>query len=156
MSTDSNREEMIARFVEHWSRAAQGGAHGVGVRGDQNSWKSWRRPAPPRRKVADNARQEQSPSVHVRHEAQPARPGVEQSDRSRLDAAARRALVAFPGSVGELIEREISVYLSFGFRLAGGDLISRLADQVLAGKLPDGPSSTPITSPTSPRSVIKE
>lgn len=71
-------------------------------------------------------------------------------DRGRLDTAARWAREAFPGPIGELIEREISVYLSFGFRFDGSGLIFRLADQVLASNLSDHASPAPTSSAGTP------
>jgi hypothetical protein len=59
--------------------------------------------------------------------------------RDRLETAARLALVVFPGPVGELVSREISAYLSFGFRFDGSGLVPRLADQILASKPSDNP-----------------
>jgi hypothetical protein len=53
------------------------------------------------------------------------------------DSAARRALVAYPGPVGELVSRELTAYLSFGHRFDGGSLIAGLVDQVL-GTAPHG------------------
>jgi hypothetical protein len=82
--------------------------------------------------------------------AQPTTTRDENIDRGRLDTAARWAQAAFPGPIGELIEREISVYLSFGFRFDGSGLISRLADQVLARKLPDHASQAPTGSTGTP------
>jgi hypothetical protein len=141
MSADSDREAMIARFVEHWSRTAQG----------HNSWRTWQPVSAPRRTVT-NTGVEAPPRkpLTVHQMAQPRTTRDENVDRGRLDTAARWARAAFPGPIGELIEREISVYLCFGFRFEGSGLISRLADQVLASKLPDHASPAPTGSPGTP------
>lgn len=52
------------------------------------------------------------------------------AERRRLAVAAHRALSTHPGSVGELIHREIHAFLDFGYRFDGGALIMRLAQEV--------------------------
>ena len=52
------------------------------------------------------------------------------AERRRLAVAAHRALSTHPGSVGELIHREIHAFLDFGYRFNGDALIMRLAQEV--------------------------
>ena len=54
------------------------------------------------------------------------------SDRGRLNEAARRALSLYPGPVGQLVHREIQAYLEFGHQFGQPNLITRLAEDVLA------------------------
>ena len=46
--------------------------------------------------------------------------------------AAGRARRIYPGPIGELVFRELSAYVEFGYRLGNEGLIPRLADAVLA------------------------
>lgn len=142
MSTDDDRAEMIARFVEHWRRAAR----------RQEAWRSWQPTVPARAAAPGTTEREPSSSVPVGRDTGPVASGVEPTDRGRLDVAARWARLAYPGPIGELIEREISVHVSFGFRFEKGDLISRLADEVLASTLPDELGPPALASPTAARS----
>jgi hypothetical protein len=58
------------------------------------------------------------------------RGGMPDAERRRLAIAAHRALSTHPGSVGELVHREIHAFLDFGYRFDGGALIMRLAQEV--------------------------
>jgi hypothetical protein len=136
MRAANNREVLLARFAEQWSRGVQW----------HYAWTSWRQPAVPHHEVP-SGRTPQEPNP----QAKPTPPRADAIDRSRLDTAARWALVAFPGSIGELISSEISAYLSFGFYFVDGGFISRLADHVLGSDLPTDPDATSITSSTAPR-----
>jgi hypothetical protein len=137
MRAANNREVLLARFAEQWSRGVQW----------HYAWTSWQQPAAPHHGVP-SARTTQEWNV----QAEPIPPRSDAIDRSRLDTAARWALVAFPGPIGELISREISAYLSFGFYFVDGGFIARLADHVLASELPTDPDGTSITSSTALRS----
>jgi hypothetical protein len=53
-------------------------------------------------------------------------------DRTWLARAANRALWTYPGPVGELIQREIEAFLSFGYRFGDGQSLMRLAEVVMA------------------------
>jgi hypothetical protein len=44
----------------------------------------------------------------------------------------------YPGSLGELVHRELIAYAEFGYRFDGQALIPRLATEVLATPVPDG------------------
>jgi hypothetical protein len=88
------------------------------------------------------------PQTHLEARAHPQGADTSRtSGRRRLDVAARWALLAYPGPVGELISREISVHLSFGFRFDSASLIERLADQVLATRPPATENSAPQCGP---------
>src|SRR4030081_327121 len=80
---------------------------------------SWR--AAPR---STTTRGQQKPEVT------PDRGGMPDAERRRLAVAAHRALSTHPGSVGELIHREIHAFLDFGYRFNGDALIMRLAQEV--------------------------
>jgi hypothetical protein len=109
MDPCGGRDDAPAGFAEQWSRGAQW----------HYGWSTWRLPPAPYRGPAGRP------------------PGAGAVDPARLDSAARRALVAYPGPVGELVSRELTAYLSFGHRFDGGSLIAGLVDQVL-GTAPHG------------------
>lgn len=137
MRANNDREVLLARFAEQWSRGVQW----------HYAWTSWQQPAAPHHGVPSaGTMREPNPQT------KPTPPRADAIDRSRLDTAARWALVAFPSPIGELISREISAYLSFGFYFVDGGFISRLADHVLASELPTDPDATSITSSTATRS----
>jgi hypothetical protein len=52
-------------------------------------------------------------------------------DRDRLHEAAQRALVRYPGPVGQLVQREIEAYLDFGHGFAHASLITRLVEDLM-------------------------
>jgi hypothetical protein len=141
--SDDDRKAAIARFAEHWSRSAQW----------HHSWRSWQPPPRSRTDTEPSATQLHSRG-HTRgpaHAAPTSAPGAEPArpvDHGHLDAAARWALVAYPGAVGELISREILAHLSFGFRFDSGGLIDRLADQVLTTSLPGTSRPEPRCAPS--------
>lgn len=121
MSDSTNvRKETIARFVENWCRAAQ-------CDQTRRGWQWRHTPCQQSRfraeELASTRRAEPSEAPDV-------------VDPGRLDAAARWAPMAFPGPIGELIAREIQVYLNFGLRFTGGGFIASVAEQVLATELP--------------------
>jgi hypothetical protein len=140
MDAADDHQAALARFAELWSRSAQ--AH--------HAWNSWK---PVKRAEGSPA----TPSVHEPIPRQPT-PGAKPAeprdedrvggrDFTRFDAAARSAQVAFPGPIGELISREISAYLSFGFYFdAAGGLISELVDHVLATELPTELTTEPTSA----------
>lgn len=53
-------------------------------------------------------------------------------DQARLREAARRARLVLPGTIGEVIARELMAYADFGRRFRSDALIDRLAQEVLA------------------------
>lgn len=53
-------------------------------------------------------------------------------ERSQYLEAARRASWAYPGALGELVQRELVAFVQFGYRLTGDGLIPRLAAEILA------------------------
>jgi hypothetical protein len=57
---------------------------------------------------------------------------LEAHERSRFRAAAHHAGRVLPGSVGELVKRELTAYAEFGYRFDRDPLIARLAKEVLA------------------------
>jgi hypothetical protein len=52
-------------------------------------------------------------------------------ERDQFLAAAERARRVYPGTLGELLHRELSAFAEFGYRLATDDVIPRLAVEVL-------------------------
>ena len=60
-------------------------------------------------------------------------------DQSELRGAARHARLVLPGTIGEVIARELTAYADFGRRFQSDPLIDRLAQQVLA--IRPGPGS---------------
>jgi hypothetical protein len=50
---------------------------------------------------------------------------------ARYRAAALRARRDYPGPLGELLQRELTAYADFGYRLSSDSLIDRLAAQIL-------------------------
>ncbi|MEJ3653518.1 hypothetical protein WEH80_11090 [Actinomycetes bacterium KLBMP 9759] len=63
----------------------------------------------------------------VRGDAEP----LPSHDRARLRAAALHAKRIYPGSLGELVSRELLAYADFGFGFGRDALIPRLASEVL-------------------------
>ena len=57
-------------------------------------------------------------------------------ERARYKAAAHHARRVYPGTIGELVHRELNAQADFGYQLAANGLAARLAAQVLA--LPAG------------------
>lgn len=53
-------------------------------------------------------------------------------ERETYRHAAALARRAYPGALGELVERELLAFAEFGYRLAGDGLVARLAAEVLA------------------------
>jgi hypothetical protein len=62
---------------------------------------------------------------------------LEHHERLRFRAAALHASRVYPGSIGELIQRELTAYADFGYRFADNTLISRLAAEILATSVSD-------------------
>jgi hypothetical protein len=62
---------------------------------------------------------------------------LELHERSRIRAAALHASRVYPGSIGELIQRELTAYADFGYRFADNNLISRLTAEILATSVSD-------------------
>lgn len=61
--------------------------------------------------------------------------------RERVQMAARRATVAYPGAVGELLARELLAYLEVGARFGeGSSLLSRLVDDLAEPGRADSPT----------------
>lgn len=63
-------------------------------------------------------------------------------DRSRIRAAALHARRVYPGTLGELAQRELTAYAEFGYRFTGDPLIPRLAAEILAIRSPAGARSS--------------
>jgi hypothetical protein len=61
---------------------------------------------------------------------------LELHERSRFRAAAQRARQLYPGSLGELVHRELTAYADFGYRFTREALIVRLAAEILAAPAP--------------------
>lgn len=99
---DPDTRPAIVRFVENWTRAAG------------------RAQPEPGQLVIDPA------TMPNHHRPAP----LSDTDRARLDRAARRALQTYPGVVGEFLHREIRAYLDFGYRFDGQGPVLRLADAV--------------------------
>jgi hypothetical protein len=57
---------------------------------------------------------------------------LEAHERSRFRAAARHAGRVLPGSLGELVKRELTAYAEFGYRFDRDPPIAHLATEVLA------------------------
>jgi hypothetical protein len=145
MDQDDQRQAALARFADQWSRSTQW----------NYSWRSQRPPAPSRQnnvsvyvapspdRVAMAAKVPSSADeTNTVRPPTPATSTGTSRGRSHLDAAARWALLVFPGPIGELISREINVHLNFGFRFDGGGFIDHLASRVLATELPADPTLT--------------
>ncbi|GAA2882494.1 hypothetical protein GCM10010472_45750 [Pseudonocardia halophobica] len=62
-------------------------------------------------------------------------------DQSRLRGAARHARLVLPGTIGEVIARELTAYADFGRRFQNDPLIDRLAQEVLAIRPPGSRSA---------------
>jgi hypothetical protein len=58
-------------------------------------------------------------------------------EKMRLRAAALRAARLYPGPVGELVSRELITWDEFGYRLGGGQLVTRLVDHLLTTPIPE-------------------
>lgn len=58
-------------------------------------------------------------------------------DQARLRGAARHARLALPGTIGEVIARELIAYADFGRRFRRDAMIDRLAQEVLALRPPE-------------------
>lgn len=50
---------------------------------------------------------------------------------SRFRTAAHLARRVYPGSLGELVQRELTAYADFGYRFSGDSLVHRLAAEVM-------------------------
>ncbi|HEY2222258.1 hypothetical protein [Actinomycetospora sp.] len=57
---------------------------------------------------------------------------LDSHEKSRLTAAAHHARRVYPGTVGELVDRELRAYAESGHGLAGDGLALRLAREILA------------------------
>jgi hypothetical protein len=64
--------------------------------------------------------------------ADPGDAALDPGQRRAYRRAAARARDAYPGALGELVERELLAFAEFGYRLAGDGLIDRLAAEVLS------------------------
>lgn len=74
---------------------------------------------------------------------------------SRFYRAADRARHLYPGSLGELAERELTAYADFGYRGAAGDsLIARLAAEILATPFPTSSYNGCAARSVSPRDQL--
>lgn len=62
------------------------------------------------------------------------------TDRIRLEQAAFRARKVYPGAIGELIATELDWWATLGYRLLPKSVVLRVADEVLAARLPDIPA----------------
>ena len=60
-----------------------------------------------------------------------AHPAMDHGERMRLRAAAQRATQVYPGSVGELLSRELLSWEEFGYRLGSQKLITGIVDAML-------------------------
>lgn len=65
-------------------------------------------------------------------------PALAPHEQSRVRAAAFRAKRLYPGPVGELVARELTGWLDFGFRLDNAGMAARLVDHILKTPLPVG------------------
>ena len=63
-------------------------------------------------------------------------------DLARVRAAARHARRVLPGPVGELVARELTANVEFGYRFRTDALIPRLVTQVLAMQVPEAPDGS--------------
>lgn len=61
---------------------------------------------------------------------------MDHHEKMRIRAAAYRATQLYPGSVGELISRELLTWEEFGYRLGAKSLINRLIRDILATARP--------------------
>jgi hypothetical protein len=149
--TDSEdaRQAAIARFAEHWARCTQ----------QHHSWQSWKPPSATKANAEVNADQSHChshgvepvyttpiPAPHSTQQNSAPPVDTRNLDAGRLDAASQWALLAYPGAIGELISREISAHVGFGFRFDSSGLINRLANQVLDTPLPA--TSVPVSART--------
>ena len=71
-------------------------------------------------------------STPARGDARP----LDFADAARYRAAAHRARRLLPGPLGELVQRELTAYADFGYRLSTDHLIDRLAAQILTAEPP--------------------
>jgi hypothetical protein len=67
---------------------------------------------------------------------QPTRMDAE--EMSRLRQAAFRVTRLYPGPIGEIVSGEIHVWIDFGYRLGGTQLILRAVDHILKTPLEEG------------------
>jgi len=63
---------------------------------------------------------------------------------SRVRAAAHHARRALPGSLGELVHRELTAYADFGYRFSSDALIPRLVGEILATRVEEKESALPL------------
>lgn len=55
------------------------------------------------------------------------------AEKMRLREAARRATQLYPGSIGQVLSRELTTWEDFGFRICGHSLVWKLVGQLLDG-----------------------
>lgn len=73
------------------------------------------------------------------------------ADVTRVRVAADRARRLYPGPVGEVIARELGIWVDFGYRLNQTGLVARLVEHVLTAHAPDASSADPLAWPPTRR-----